>query len=163
MRMASLNQVTLIGRLGRDPEIRHTNAGDPVASLSLATSESWRDKATGERQERTEWHRIVAWGEGLCGVIQTYCEKGGLVMVQGRLETRKWTDNQGHERYTTEVVLRGFQGKLVLLGSRAGGAGQGSADDEGGEGGKAATVRSVSAPEPAATAGDDDLDDEIPF
>jgi single-strand DNA-binding protein len=146
----SVNKVILIGNLGRDPEVRRLNSGDPVVSLSLATSESWRDKASGERKERTEWHRVVIYNENLAKVAEQYLRKGSKVYLEGQLQTRKFNDKDGNEKYTTEVVLTRFRGELVLL-DRA-------------EGDK------MDRPVPAmAGAGEsrsfqrDDLDDEIPF
>jgi single-strand DNA-binding protein len=111
----SLNQVTLIGHLGKDPEIRSFQNGDRVANFSLATSESWKDKKSGEKKERTEWHRVSIISDGLAGIAEKYLKKGSKVYVQGRLETRKWTDRDNVERYTTEVVLRPYAGELLLL------------------------------------------------
>ncbi len=116
----SLNRVTLIGNVGQDPEIRNLNSGSSVANLSLATSETWRDK-DGEKQERTEWHRIVVWNDGLIGVIEKFVKKGSKIMIEGQLQTRKWQDQDGNDRYSTEVVLTGFDGKLLLLGDSGGG------------------------------------------
>ena len=113
----SLNKVTLIGNLGGDPEIRTTNDGKEIANFSLATSESWKDKATGEKKEKTEWHRIVCFNEGLVKIIKEYVKKGTKLYIEGQLQTRKWLDNVNHERYTTEVVLQGYNAHLVLLGS----------------------------------------------
>ena len=121
----SVNKVILIGNLGRDPEIRHTNDGRPIANLSVATSEQWRDRNTGERREKTEWHRVVIFDEKICEVAQKYLKKGSTVYLEGSLQTRKWTDQQGVEKYTTEVVLQRFSGKMTMLGSRGGGGGGG--------------------------------------
>lgn len=122
----SVNKVILVGNLGSDPEIRHTQDGRPIANFSLATSESWRDKNTGERREKTEWHRVVIFSEGLCKVVENYVKKGSKLYIEGSLQTRKWTDNSGVEKYTTEVVLQGFNGTLTMLDSRnSGGAGAG--------------------------------------
>jgi single-strand DNA-binding protein len=110
-----LNKVTLIGHLGGDPEIRRTQAGMPIANFSMATSERWKDKATGEKRERTEWHRIVIFNEGLAKIAEQYLKKGSKVYIEGAMQTRKWTDQQGVERYSTEVVLKQFDSKLVLL------------------------------------------------
>ena len=122
----SVNKVILVGNLGRDPEIRTTNDGTKVANLSLATSETWRDRNTGERRERTEWHRIVIFNDRLVDVVEKYVSKGTKLYIEGQLQTRKWTDRDGQERYTTEVVLGRFRGQLVLLDSRdAGEAGGG--------------------------------------
>lgn len=128
----SVNKVILIGNLGRDPEVRHTNDGRPIVNLSVATSEQWRDKSSGERREKTEWHRVVVFDEKICEVAQKYLNKGSTVYLEGSLQTRKWTDQQGVEKYTTEVVLQRFSGKLTMLGSRGGGGGGG---DYGGQGG----------------------------
>jgi len=112
----SYNSVTLVGRLGRDPEIRRTQGGDRIANIRLATSERWKDKQ-GQKQERTEWHTVVIFNDGLAGVAETYLKKGAQVMVVGQLQTRKWQDNTGADRYSTEVVLRSFSHTLVMLGS----------------------------------------------
>jgi single-strand DNA-binding protein len=132
----SVNKVILIGNLGRDPEIRAMQSGGKVAQLSVATSESWRDRNSGERQERTEWHRVVIFDERLVEVVEKYLKKGQKVYVEGQLQTRKWTDNSGQERYTTEVVLQRFRGELTMLSGREGGGGGGfgEPDDMGGGG-----------------------------
>lgn len=111
----SVNKVILIGNLGRDPEIRHTQAGERIANLSLATSESWKDRQTGEKRERTEWHRVVIFNEPLAKLAETYLRKGALIYLEGQLQTRKWTDNQGTERYATEIVLTRYRGELAIL------------------------------------------------
>ncbi len=111
----SVNKVTLLGHLGKDPEIRRLTSGDPVASFSVATSESWRDKASGERKEKTEWHRVVIFNKNLADVAEKYLRKGSKVYLEGALQTRKWTDKDGAEKYSTEVVLQNFNGTLVLL------------------------------------------------
>jgi len=111
----SVNKVILIGHLGRDPEVRRTNSGEPIVNLRIATSESWRDKASGERKEKTEWHSVVIFNENLARVAEQYLRKGSKVYVEGQLQTRKWSDQSGQERYTTEVVLQRFRGELVLL------------------------------------------------
>lgn len=118
----SLNRVSLIGNIGKDPEIKTTQGGTRIANLTLATSESWTDKGSGERKERTEWHRIVIWNPGLIGVIEKYVHKGSKIFIEGSLQTRKWTAQDGSDRYSTEVVLSGFEGQLILL----------SRDDKGG-------------------------------
>src|SRR6202171_1378539 len=120
----SVNKVILVGNLGKDPEIRRTQDGRPIANLSVATSESWRDKATGERRERTEWHRVVIFNEGLCKVAEQYLKKGAKVYLEGQLQTRKWQDQQGQDRYSTEVVLQGFNSQLTML-DRVGAGGAG--------------------------------------
>jgi single-strand DNA-binding protein len=134
----SINKVILVGNLGRDPEIRSTGDGMRIANLALATSETWRDRNSGERKERTEWHRVVIFNERLVDVVEKYVKKGSKLYIEGALQTRKWTDNQGQERYSTEVVLQRFRGELTMLdGARgAGGAMEGGADyDDGYTGG----------------------------
>ena len=148
----SVNKVILVGNLGRDPEIRHTNDGNPIVNLSLATSERWRDRNTGEQRERTDWHRVVIFNERLGEVAQKYLQKGRKVYIEGQLQTRKWTDQQGQERYTTEVVLGRFRGELTLLDSRGDGAPAGDLGP---------TAEPAPAGGPTGAAGD--LDDEIPF
>lgn len=113
----SVNRVILVGNLGADPEVKHTQNGKPVVNLRIATSESWRDKATGERKEKSEWHRVVIWNEGLCKIAEQYLRKGSKVYLEGQLQTRKWTDQSGAEKYSTEVVLQGFNGALTMLDS----------------------------------------------
>lgn len=114
----SLNKVILIGNLGADPEIRRTQDGRKIANLNIATSETWKDKNTGERQEKTEWHRIVVFNEGLCSVIENYVKKGSKVYIEGQLQTRKWQDNSGVEKYSTEIILQNYNGVLTMLDSR---------------------------------------------
>src|SRR5215467_3278876 len=126
----SVNKVILVGNLGKDPEIRRTQDGRPIANLSVATSEAWRDKTTGERKEKTEWHWVVIYSEGLCKVAEQYLKKGARVYLEGSLQTRKWQDQQGQDRYTTEVVLQNFSHQLVMLGG-AGGGGFGADEGEG--------------------------------
>lgn len=149
----SLNKVQLIGNLGKDPEIRRTQDGRPIANLSLATSQSWRDKNSGERKEKTEWHRVVIFNENLAKIAEQYLKKGTKVYIEGALQTRKWTDQSGVERYSTEVVLQGFQCTLTMLDSRNGG------DDERSEfgGGSDRPARGQ------GYARNSDLDDDIPF
>ena len=118
----SVNKCILVGNLGKDPEVRHSNDGKPIVTLSLATSESWKDKATGERKEKSEWHRVVIFNEGLAKVAEAYLKKGAKVYVEGSLQTRKWTDNSGVEKYSTEIVLQNFRGELTMLDSREGAA-----------------------------------------
>jgi len=161
----SVNKVILIGNLGADPEIRRTQDGRPIANLRIATSETWRDKATGERKEKTEWHRVVIFNEGLCKVAEQYLKKGSKVYIEGALQTRKWTDQSGVEKYSTEVVLQGFNSVLTMLDGRSG-AGGGFSDDVGGDFGSSGP--SSSAPRRAVAAGgggrgNSDMDDEIPF
>jgi single-strand DNA-binding protein len=155
----SVNKVILVGNLGRDPEIRSTQDGTRVANLSLATSESWRDKNSGERREKTEWHRIAVFNERLVDIIEKYLNKGSKIYVEGQLQTRKWTDQQGNERYSTEVVLQRYRGELTMLDGRRDGGGEGYA---GGGGGETYGTRPDDRGEPAP-AGGGDLDDEIPF
>ncbi len=149
----SVNKVILVGNLGRDPEVRSTQDGAKIVQLSMATSESWKDKATGERRERTEWHRVVIFNERLADVAEQYLRKGSKLYVEGQLQTRKWQDKEGLDRYTTEIVLGRFRGELTMLDSRSsegGGAGGGPSEEPaaaGAGGGGAAS----------------DLDDEIPF
>lgn len=153
----SLNKVTLIGNLGRDPEVRRLNSGDPVVNLSVATSENWRDKASGERKERTEWHRVVIFNENLAKVAESYLRKGSKLYIEGQLQTRKYTDKDGVEKYSTEIVLQRYRGELVMLDSRGGGeAGErpATASEAGGQSGAGESGRSFAR---------DDLDDEIPF
>ena len=157
----SVNKVILVGNVGRDPEIRSTQDGQKIANFTLATSENWRDKNSGERKERTEWHRVVVFNERLADVIEKYVRKGSKLYIEGALQTRKWTDQSGQERYTTEVVLQRFRGELTMLDSRGGGGGGFSesapSDDMGGNGG-GGTGGSGRRP-----GGGGDLDDEIPF
>jgi single-strand DNA-binding protein len=152
----SVNKVILVGNLGRDPEIKTMQSGGRVANLSLATSESWRDKTSGERKEKTEWHRVVIFNENLVRLCESYLRKGSKVYVEGQIETRKWQDQSGQDRYSTEVVLRPFRGEITMLDSRGGGGAGGGPDDGappsgGGRGG---------GPSPG---GAPDLDDDIPF
>ncbi len=160
----SVNKVILIGNLGADPEIKRTQDGRPIANLRIATSESWRDKNSGERKEKTEWHRVVIFNEGLCRVAEQYLKKGAKVYIEGQLQTRKWTDQSGVEKYSTEVVLQGFNSTLTMLDGRSGGGGGGSfGSDEGGDFGSGGP--SSSAPRRAVAAGgrNNDMDDDIPF
>ncbi|APG11823.1 single-stranded DNA-binding protein [Bradyrhizobium japonicum] len=164
----SVNKVILVGNLGKDPEIRRTQDGRPIANLSIATSETWRDKNSGERKEKTEWHRVVIFNEGLCKVAEQYLKKGAKVYIEGALQTRKWTDQSGAEKYSTEVVLQGFNSTLTMLDGRGGGGGGGSFGDEpGGDFGSSGPVSS--APRRAVAAGgggggrNSDMDDDIPF
>ena len=158
----SVNKVILVGNLGADPEIRRTQDGRPVANLRVATSDSWRDKATGERRERTEWHRVVIFNEGLCRIAEQYLKKGAKVYVEGALQTRKWTDQSGVEKYSTEVVLQGFNSTLTMLDGRGGGGGN-FADDAGGDFGSGGPVSSAPRRAVAAGARNSDMDDDIPF
>ena len=167
----SVNKVILIGNLGADPEIRSLNSGDRVANLRVATSESWRDRASGERKEKTEWHRVVIFNDNLVKVAEQYLRKGSKVYIEGQLQTRKWTDKENQERYTTEVVLGKFRGELTMLDGRSGGGGGGmgsGGDDFGGAssgggssgGSSSGGGRSSGGGSPAPNR---DLDDEIPF
>ena len=162
----SVNKVILIGNLGADPEIRRTQDGRPIANLRIATSETWRDKATGERREKTEWHRVVIFSEGLCRVAEQDLRKGSKVYVEGTLETRKWQDQEVQDRHSTEVVLQGFGATLTMLDGRGGGGGeafdQGGGDDFGSPGPTAGRERRPAAAA-AAPSRRDDLDDDIPF
>jgi single-strand DNA-binding protein len=161
----SVNKVILIGNLGRDPEIRSMNSGDKVCNLSLATSESWNDKNTGERQERTEWHRVVIFDQRLIDVVEKYVKKGSKLYIEGQLQTRKWTDQQGVEKYSTEVVLQRFRGELTMLDTRGGGGGGYEAGQQGGDpgyGGQPAMAGGGGQMGGGGNPGSD-LDDEIPF
>jgi single-strand DNA-binding protein len=161
-----LNRVQLIGHLGADPEIRRTQDGRPIANFTLATSERWNDKATGEKRERTEWHRIVVFSEGLAKVVEQYCKKGSKIYVEGKLATRKWTDQQNVERYTTEVVLQGYDGQLLLLdrAERAPPADESAYGARPSSGGADTRSRTGTQRQPpAAPAGGPAFDDEIPF
>ncbi len=160
--MSSLNKVILIGNLGADPEVRTFQNGGKVANLRLATSESWKDRTTGERQERTEWHSVTLHGDGLVGIADRYLHKGSKVCVEGQLRTRKWQDRDGADRYTTEVVLSGPRAGLTLLdGRRADGAHGATHADGSRSGGQPLDTRSASDPGPADWSAD--LDDDIPF
>ena len=179
----SVNKVILIGNLGADPEIRRTQDGRPIANLRIATSESWRDRNTGERREKTEWHTVVIFNEGLCKVAEQYLKKGSTVYVEGQLQTRKWQDQTGNDRYSTEVVLQGFNSTLTMLGGRGeGGGGRGGdfggggggnygggggfgGDDYGSGGGGAGGGRSAGGGSGGGSGGgfSRDLDDDIPF
>jgi single-strand DNA-binding protein len=170
----SVNKVILIGNLGRDPELRSTQDGTRIANLNLATSETWRDKGSGERRERTEWHRVVIFNERLVEVAEKYLRKGAKVYIEGALQTRKWTDNAGQEKYTTEIVLQRFRGELTMLdGARGAGGGEsGGSFDEGydrgeerggGSRGSAASSAGSSASASRGRPAVSDLDDEIPF
>jgi single-strand DNA-binding protein len=153
----SVNKVILIGNLGRDPEIRSMQTGDRVCNIALATSESWKDRNTGERKERTEWHRIVIFNQALVNICEQYLRKGSKIYIEGQLETRKWTDQSGQEKYTTEVVLRPYKGELTMLDSKGAGApaaGGGYASDPADTG-----LQTGSSEAPQV----DEFDDEIPF
>jgi single-strand DNA-binding protein len=172
----SVNKVILVGNLGKDPEVRRMNSGEPVVNLRIATSESWKDKASGERKEKTEWHQVVIFNENLARVAEQYLKKGSKVYIEGQLQTRKWTDQSGVEKYSTEIVLQRFRGELTILDSRGGGSSE-FADDEGGGGqisrggdfGRSSPMERR--PAPAASGGGsggggsryNDIDDDIPF
>jgi single-strand DNA-binding protein len=161
----SVNKVILIGNLGADPEIRRTQDGRPIANLRVATSETWRDKNTGERREKTEWHRVVIFNEGLCKIAEQYLKKGSKVYLEGALQTRKWQDKDGQDRYSTEVVLQGFNSQLTMLDGRSGGGGA-SSEGGGDEFGSAGVSGGARERRPAMAGGGGrggDLDDEIPF
>ena len=179
----SVNKVILVGNVGKDPEIRRTQDGRPIANLRIATSESWRDKTTGERKEKTEWHSVAIFSEPLCKIVEQYVKKGAKLYIEGQLQTRKWQDQAGQERYSTEVVLQGFNGTLTMLDSRGSGAPGGMAEDgqadygSGGgggggygnsSGGYSSEPKSGGSSAPARSGGggksfDKKLDDEIPF
>ena len=163
----SVNKVIIVGNLGKDPEIRTLNSGDRVANLRIATSETWRDKASGERKEKTEWHQVVIFNENLVKVAESYLKKGSTVYIEGSLQTRKYTDQQGNERYSTEIVLQKFRGELTMLGGRStgadsddGGYRSGGGDYGSGGGGGGRSQPASSGPRDSFPA---DLDDEIPF
>ncbi len=178
----SVNKVILVGNLGRDPETRRLSSGDPVVNLRLATSESWKDKSSGERKEKTEWHSVVIYNDNLARVAEQYLRKGSKVYIEGQLQTRKWADQSGVEKYTTEIVLQRFRGELTILDGRGGG-GEGGGDEESGgqisrggdfggggrgdSGGGRSGGGGERRPAPAGGGGGgkrfDDLDDDIPF
>ncbi len=150
----SVNKVILIGNLGADPEIRQTTAGKPIANLRIATSESWKDRNTGERKEKTEWHRVVIFNEGLARIAEQYLKKGSKVYIEGQLQTRKWQDQSGQDKYTTEVVLQGFNSTLTMLDGRGDNQGGGFSGGQGGS----------NSPSSSAPAFDDaGSSDDIPF
>jgi len=174
----SVNKVILIGNVGADPEIRRTQDGRPIANLRIATSESWRDRNSGERREKTEWHNVVVFNEGLCKVVEQYVKKGAKLYVEGQLQTRKWQDQTGNDRYTTEVVLQGFNSTLTMLDGRGEGGGErrGGGDFGGGYGGGAPSYDDYgSRPSGGSSSGGGsagrsggspmsrDMDDDIPF
>ncbi|TCQ28229.1 single-stranded DNA-binding protein [Rhizobium sp. PP-CC-3G-465] len=174
----SVNKVILIGNVGADPEIRRTQDGKPIANLRIATSESWRDRNSGERREKTEWHTVVVFNEGLCKVVEQYVKKGAKLYLEGALQTRKWQDKDGNDRYSTEVVLQGFNSTLTMLDGRdgggSGGGSRGSSEYGGGSGGSNygddydRPAQSSGARSGGSTGGSSggfsrDLDDDIPF
>ncbi|MCT8974047.1 single-stranded DNA-binding protein [Microbaculum sp. A6E488] len=162
MMSGSVNKVILVGNLGADPEIRRTQDGRPIANLRVATTETWRDRNSGERRERTEWHRVVIFNEGLCKIAEQYLRKGSKVYIEGQLQTRKWQDQSGQDRYSTEVVLQGFNSALTMLDARGGGGGGGGSDYEssggGGDFGSSGPMQGGGGRGPSS-----DMDDEIPF
>ena len=160
----SVNKVILVGNLGADPEIRRTQDGRPIANLSVATSESWRDRNTGERREKTEWHRVVIFNEGLCKVVEQFLKKGSKVYLEGQLQTRKWQDQSGQDKYTTEVVLQGFNSNLTMLDGRGDGGGDyGNRGAQGGGQGSSGGGSDFGQSGPSFGGGSSDFDDEIPF
>jgi single-strand DNA-binding protein len=161
----SVNKVILVGNLGRDPEVRHTQDGKPIDNMSLATSEQWRDKNSGERREKTEWHRVVIFNERLGEVAQKYLRKGSKVYIEGALQTRKWTDQSGVEKYSTEIVLQNFRGELTMLDSRGEGGGDFGGGSGGGGGGNygGGSGGGSGGDDPGPSSMGGDLDDEIPF
>ena len=156
----SVNKVIIVGNLGRDPEVRNFPNGGKVVNLRIATSETWNDKASGERKERTEWHIVAIFNEGLCKIAEQYLRKGSTVYIEGQLETRKWQDQSGADKYTTEIVLRQFRGELTLLGGKSEG-GQGGGYNDGGPGD--ASVKPASYGYDGKGPARPDMDDEIPF
>ncbi len=147
----SINKAIIVGNLGRDPEIRSTQDGREIATLTVATSESWKDKSTGEKKEKTEWHRVVVFNDGLVNLVKNYIKKGSKLYIEGALHTRKWTDKDGVERYTTEIVLQGFGGGITMLSSAGGGRGEESSDQH------------HDSPYQSSPSNSDNLDDEVPF
>ena len=161
----SVNKVILVGNLGRDPEVRSTQDGNKIVNLSLATSDRWKDKNSGEQRERTEWHRVVIFNENLGRTAEQYLRKGSTVYIEGQLQTRKWTDQQGQEKYTTEVVLQRYRGELTMLGGRADSVPSAEYSDTTSGSGSNAGLQNESANNDVSggISGIDDLDDEIPF
>jgi len=161
----SVNKVILVGNLGSDPDIRTMQSGDRVANLSIATSERWKDKTSGQMQERTQWHRVVIFNQPLVSIAEQYLKKGAKVYLEGQLETRKWTDQSGQEKYSTEVVLRPFRGELTMLDSRGGGAGAmgGGESSYGGGGAKATGTYGGGGFDAGPSAGPGAMEDDIPF
>ena len=157
----SVNKVILVGNLGRDPEVRSTQDGNKIVNLSLATSDRWKDKNSGEQRERTEWHRVVIFNENLGRIAEQYLRKGSTCYIEGQLQTRKWTDQQGVEKYTTEIVLQRFRGELTLLGGRT--DTPITTDDTGFGGGQLETPSTSGQATPPPMRGGNDMDDDIPF
>ncbi len=161
----SLNKVTLIGNLGSDPEVRMTNSGSKVVNISVATTESWRDKQTGERKDKTEWHRVVIFNPGLCDVAEKYLKKGSKVYLEGALQTRKWQDNNGQDKYSTEIVMQGFNSNLLMLDKKDG---ESSGSNWGADTGSFSTSSASSngwdsSPSASNNASAVEIDDDIPF
>lgn len=164
----SVNKVILIGNLGRDPEVRNAQNGDKIVTLNIATSESWKDRSSGERKEKTEWHRVVIFNPNLADIAERYLKKGSKLYIEGALQTRKWTDKDGNEKYTTEVVIGRFKGELTLLDGRSGGGSAGGGDFDEGSYGQSAPASSSGGRGGSSSGWDrpppgGDLDDEIPF
>jgi len=167
----SINKVILVGNLGADPEVRRMQDNRPVVNLSVATTDSWKDKSSGERREKTEWHRVVIFNEGLCRVAENYLKKGAKVYIEGSLQTRKWQDNAGQDKYTTEIVLQGFNGNLTMLDGRSGGGQSNYQSNDFGGGaqnnepqwGQVPDQGSKDKGAPSQNSFEKDLDDEIPF
>jgi single-strand DNA-binding protein len=160
----SVNKVILVGNLGKDPEVRHTQDGKPIVNLSIATTDSWRDKSSGERKEKTEWHRVVIFNEGIAKVAEQYLKKGSSVYIEGALQTRKWTDKDGAEKYSTEVVLQNYGGTLTMLGSKPGGGDSaGSSYGGGDEFGSSSPMDRPRSGGGKPANFNRDLDDEVPF
>ena len=157
----SVNKVILVGNLGADPEIRRLNSGDPVVNLRIATSESWRDKSTGERREKTEWHNVVIFNDNLAKVAENYLKKGSKIYVEGQLQTRKWQDRDGNDKYTTEVVLQKFRGEMQMLDGKGEGGGGGGRMDDRSSGSGGGGQRQMDGPREDFSS--DTLDDDIPF
>ena len=159
----SVNKVILVGNLGADPEVRHTQSGNPVCNLRVATSETWRDRNTGDRRERTEWHRVVIFNEGLCKIAEQYLHKGSKVYLEGQLQTRKWQDQSGQDRYSTEIVLQGFNSNMTMLDTRreSDGGGRESAGRESAP--RDSAPREGGGREGGGMAKHDGMDDDIPF
>jgi single-strand DNA-binding protein len=158
----SVNKVILVGNLGKDPEVRHTQDGKAIVNLSIATTESWRDKASGERKDKTEWHRVVIFNEGLAKIAEQYLKKGSSVYLEGQLQTRKYTDKDGVEKYSTEIVLQNYRGELTMLGSRPG-SGSGDSSSSGDDFGASSPMDRPRSGGGAKQSFARDLDDEVPF
>ena len=161
--MAGVNKVILVGNLGKDPKVSTLNSGDKVVSFTLATSETWKDKNSGERREKTECHNVVVYNDNIGRVVEQYCKKGSKVYLEGQIQTRKYNDNSGAEKYITEIVLQRFRGELTLLDSRSGGEGGGRESFGGGEERASFGRASPAERRPAAPSGGENFDDDIPF